>query len=110
MSWGTPEEIAFDRRRFHRRFPCALYTKKAKKRKRFCNLFLVDKCLSVGYNMLKFFGGYMTMTARFSTTYSSTRCTMAAACSSARISPILDTAMILAVSICVVRLLLAAAA
>ena len=50
------------------------------------------------------------MTARFSTTYSSTRCTMAAACSSARISPILDTAMILAVSICVVRLLLAAAA
>ena len=48
------------------------------------------------------------MTARFSTTYSSTRCTMAAACSSARI--ILDTAMILAVSICVVRLLLAAAA
>ena len=38
------------------------------------------------------------------------RCTMAAACSSARISPILDTAMILAVSICVVRLLLAAAA
>ena len=83
---------------------------KAKKRKRFCNLFLVDKCLSVGYNMLKFFGRYMTMTARFSTTYSSTRCTMAAACSSARISPILDTAMILAVSICVVRLLLAAAA
>ncbi len=50
------------------------------------------------------------MTARFSTTYSSTRCTMAAACSSARISPILDTAMILAVSICVVawtRLILA---
>lgn len=60
--------------------------------------------------MLKFFGRYMTMTARFSTTYSYTRCTMAAACSSARISPILDTAMILAVSICVVRLLLAAAA
>jgi len=50
------------------------------------------------------------MTARFSTTYSFTRCTMAAACSSARISPILDTAMTLAVSICVVRLLLAAAA
>lgn len=50
------------------------------------------------------------MTARFSTAYSSTRCAMAAACSSARINPILDTAMILAVSICVVRLLLAAAA
>ena len=50
------------------------------------------------------------MTARLSTTHSSTRCAMAAACSSARICPIPDTATILAVSICVVRLLLAAAA
>ena len=50
------------------------------------------------------------MTARFSSTYTATRCTMAAACSSARISLIMDTAIILAVSICIVRLLLPAAA
>ena len=50
------------------------------------------------------------MTARFDSTYSSTRCTMAAACSSARISILLDTAIILAVSICVLPLLLPMAA
>ena len=50
------------------------------------------------------------MTARFDSNYSSTRCTMAAACSSARISVKLDTAIILAVSICVLRLLLPMAA
>ncbi len=47
------------------------------------------------------------MMKRFATTAASNRC-MAAACSSARISTRLDTAMILAVSICVVRLCAAA--
>lgn len=46
------------------------------------------------------------MTARFTTeNHSSTRCSFAVACSSARIIPLLDTAVILVVSICVVCLL-----
>lgn len=46
------------------------------------------------------------MTARFSTrNHSFNCCSSAAACSSARIIPLLDTAIILVVSICVVCLL-----
>ena len=44
------------------------------------------------------------MTAWFGYESVATRCTMAAACSSARIRPIMDTAIALAVSICVVCL------
>ena len=48
------------------------------------------------------------MTAQFCSGYGFTRCTMAAACYSARIAPDLDTAIALAVSICIVCLRLLA--
>ncbi len=44
------------------------------------------------------------MTANASTKNQSNRCAMAVACTSARIRPILDTAIILVVSICVLCL------
>ena len=44
------------------------------------------------------------MTAKFFAQNQSDRCSMAVACTSARIRPILDTAMILVVSICVLCL------
>ena len=44
------------------------------------------------------------MTAQFFSQTQSNRCSMAVACTSARIRPILDTAIILVVSICVLCL------
>lgn len=64
---------------------------------------LVDKCPSVSYNSFKFNGRYMTMAAKFRafTAHMNHCSAMAAACSPARVTEILDTAMILAVSILV---------
>ncbi len=51
------------------------------------------------------------MAARFASSFAANRCSFAVACSSARIIPNLDTALLLAVSICVVcRIILPAAA
>lgn len=59
----------------------------------------------MGYNSFKFKGRYKSMKAQFSTTNCTSNRCAAVACSSAVTVNLLDTAIILAVSICVLCLL-----